>query len=268
MEIHAKLKRPPVVETAVSVLFAPIAGLTNAHLGAFWNSLREDFPTANDAEPIEPIIERFGKDIARRLRLPQIRFVPAQGASRIQMTATDGHRMTQIQNGRLVYNWRRQADGVYPSWEAVFSHFKDSLERFNKFLSDSSLPTIEPTQWEVVYVNHLFRGDDWNSPAEWPELVPGLLAPAISVANCQLESTVTNSHFVFPKDRGRLHVDLYHGFTGLDEQAKELLIFQLTARGPVDDCQTLFDGLSSGHEIIVRTFEEVIGPRARKLWGS
>jgi hypothetical protein len=51
--------RPPVVETILGVQFKPLRGLQNAHLGAFWKTLGDEWPTVADAPPLEPQFERF-----------------------------------------------------------------------------------------------------------------------------------------------------------------------------------------------------------------
>ena len=42
----------------------------------------------------------------------------------------------------------------------------------------------------------------------------------------------------------------------------------LTARGPVEDAETgVFDGLDYGREVIVRSFNDLVSPDAKKYWG-
>src|ERR1035437_8819995 len=107
-------KKPPVIETAISVQFKSVDGLTNAHLGLFWDRhLREAYPKVVDAELITPQTEVFGENIRRRLRLPSFRIGPSEAAMRLQMISEDDQTMVQIQNGRLVFTWRKMKDGAY-----------------------------------------------------------------------------------------------------------------------------------------------------------
>lgn len=258
---------PPVVETALSVQFKPVKGLRNAHLGLFWQQVRDDFPTVNDAEPIESQEETFG---GHRQRLPSFRFATGHQGARLQMEARDGHMMIQLQNGRLVYNWRRLDDGRYPRWDQVHPGFQNALTRFGSFLEAESLPRVEPTQWEVTYVNKFIRGREWQISAEWMDVIPGLIGTATHLRTASLETVRTSWHFVLPERAGRLHVDLTHGFAGPEEDAEEFLILQLTTRGGIDEEKGhgLNWGLNTGRKAIVRAFSEITGKAVQATtWG-
>jgi hypothetical protein len=84
-----------------------------------------------------------------------------------------------------------------------------------------------------------------------------------------LETLSGNWHFVLPEKTGRLHVDLLHAFTGAEDDAKELLVLQLTGRGKIapDEGRDLIWGLNAGRRAIVGTFAAVTGERAHTIWG-
>lgn len=258
-------RHPPVVETALSVQFEPIKGFGNSHLGLFWQLVRDEFPDRQDADPIEPQIERFGTGVPR-VRFPQFRVAASQPAARLRMSSADGHRMIQLQNGRLVYNWRRLRDGEYPRWHVVEPEFHRSLKTLAEFIEAEGLKPVEPTQWEVTYLNHLVRGPDWQGQGDWPKLLPGLIGSVGSVSSGVFESLGCHAHFVLPNDAGRLHIELSHGFSGPEDDDSELLVLQLTARGGVDESRSLTQGLALGREAIVRSFAEVTGEEVKKVW--
>jgi len=259
-------KKPPVVETAISVQFNRIQGFSNAHLGLFWDQIRDAYPTVLDAEPIAPQIEKFGEDVGRRPRLPGFRITPTQAAARLQMISEDGAMMVQLQNGRLVFNWRRIADQSYPRWRNVFPRFESAFSSLAAFLEAKGLHAVEPNQWEVTYVNHLPRSRDWNTPEDWPVLLPGIIGTGARASVGDAESIDCKYRLVLPEERGRLHAELFHGFTGAEEDAMEVLVFQLTARGGVVAGDDLTPLLSAGHEAIIRTFAEFTGSQAHKRW--
>ncbi len=258
-------QKPPVIETAVSVQFQPIKGFGNAHLGLFWQTVREYYPEYQDAIPIEPQIERFGPD-QPRAPSPQLRIAAAQPAVRLRMSSADGHRMLQLQNGRLVYNWRRLEDGKYPRWHVVEPGFMSAFKALAEFLEAQDLGTVEPNQWEVTYVNHLVQGREWQEHADWPKLLPGLIGSADKVSSGTLESLGFHTQFTLPDDAGRLHIELSHGFAGPDDDAPELLVLQLTARGGIDSFRNLTEGLTIGRESVVRSFADVTGEGAHRVW--
>lgn len=260
-------RSPPVIETALSVQFQPIKGFGNAHLGLFWDCVREQYPERQDAMPIEPQIERFGRG-QPRARFPQLRIAASQPAARLRMASADGHRMLQLQNGRLVYNWRRLKDGEYPRWHLIEPEFQGALAELAKFLLGEGLGSIEPNQWEVTYVNHLIQGREWQTSADWPSLLPGLIGSVGEVSAGNFESFGCHCQYVLPEEAGRLHVELSHGFSGTDDddEAQELLVLQLTARGGLEEGRDVASGLAIGRAAIVRSFFEVTGAKAHKAW--
>lgn len=260
-------RKPPVIETALSVQFEPLKAMSNAHLGLFWNRVRTKYPNVQDADPIEPQIERFGDDLPRA-RFPQFRIAASHPAIRLRMMSEDGHLLLQIQNGRLVFNWRK-LDGTndYPRWTTVEPLFLEAFNELKAFVTENSLGTIEPIQWEVTYVNHLVKGLEWQTQADWSEVIPGVIGTINTVSSGNLETMGCHTHFTLPNHAGRLHIELKHGFAGPDEDADELVIVQLTARGGVDETQDLVAGLSLGREAIVRSFAEITGDRIRReIW--
>jgi uncharacterized protein (TIGR04255 family) len=261
-------KKPPVIETAISVQFKPVEGFTNAHLGLFWDKLRGGYPKVADAEPIASQVELFGDQVRRKLRLPSFQIVAGEAAARLQMTSEDDQMMVQVQNGRLVFNWRGMSGGPYPRWCKVLPEFESAFGRLRTFLPTQGLPDLEPNQWEVTYVNHLRKGRDWEEPADWPKLLPGLIGATGEHSTGTMESIACGFRFALAEDSGRLHVDLHHGYAGLEQDAPEILVLQLTARGGVDAAggRDISTGLAKGRSAIVRKFTEVTGPDAHKKW--
>lgn len=236
-------------------------------MGLFWNELRDRYPKCQDAAPIEPQIEPPGSKVPQTV-FPKLRIAAAQPAARLQMLSDDDHTMVQIQNGRLVYNWRRHEDAEYPRWRMVEPRFQAELKRFEDFLDSQGLDQMEPNQWEVTYVNHLIRGREWHDQSDWPDLLPGLIGDGNRVSSADFESHSCHSHFALPNDTGRLHVVLTHGFTGFDNDAQESLFLQLTARGGIDPSKNLdlAAGLALGRTTIVRSFAELTGKKAHEMW--
>ncbi|MGC8560810.1 MAG: TIGR04255 family protein [Phycisphaerae bacterium] len=261
-------KKPPLVETAISLQFQLIEGLKNAHLAIFWQSLKKKFPKVFDAEPIPEQVEVFGEQALRIRRFPSFRIGGGGAASRLQMASLDDQAMVQVQNGRIVFNWRQAKDGEYPRWRNVFPRFKAAMASFNKMLSSQGLGQTSPVQWEVVYVNHLPKGRDWNSPSDWSSLFPGIIGSISKNSVGTLESLGYSTHIALPEAKGRVHVDLYNSFSGVEAAAPEILVFQITARGGMVEPKLAFayDGLELGHVAIVRTFCDLTSPEAQIRW--
>ncbi|MFW6155114.1 MAG: TIGR04255 family protein [Planctomycetota bacterium] len=267
MESEVAFKRPPVVETVLGIQFERLRGLTNAHLGAFWQSMQAAWPRVNDAPPLEEQFETFGERgaWARALRLK----LTQSPSARVQMRNERGDRMVQVQNCRLDYNWIARPEQAYPRYRTVRPEFDESLEAFRQFVSKYSLGALTPNQWEVAYVNHILKGTVWNDPQDWPEVLRSLPGLAAGPQRTKLESFGGHWHYEIEPQVGRLHVEIQHSV--VEEPAKEeALVMKLTARGPIDakeDPNGAIDrGLNLGHDVIVSAFRDVTSPQAHQYW--
>lgn len=259
-----RFERPPVVETVLGVQFERLVDFSAAHAGWFWKTqLPEEFRTAKEAPRLEDQFERFGDE---RVWAPVgggLLFRPGMQPDRIQIVNSPGDRMVQIQDSRFIYNWRKKDIG-YPSYNVLLPEFQTMFERFRAFAREAMLPTVEPNQWEVTYVNQIPLGELWTSPGDWPRVVPGLFTQSIP-GLAEFESFGGEWHLLLGHNRGRLHMALRHGRPMPD--GPEAMMLTLTARGPVDAERSWESGLNLGHEAIVRGFAAITSAEAHRHWG-
>lgn len=254
---------PPVIETILGVQFQPLRSFSNAHLGAFWKELDEQWADVSDAPPLPPQFEEFGEarswaQVGLQLRVTQ------EVASRLQIRNATKDRMIQIQNSRLHYNWMGQGSN-YPRYAKVRPEFDTVLTKLEQFLAKKSLGDLRRNQWEVTYINHIPKGAIWKNPQDLPQVFR-FLAAFDSPTPVRLESLDGEWHYEIVPKRGRLHVQLLHGRRP-DPPTSEVLRLTLTARGPVQPGLTLDEGLNLGHEAIVKTFMELTTDIAHEYWG-
>jgi uncharacterized protein (TIGR04255 family) len=268
MPLHS-YDKPPVVETVMGIQFEPVPGFTNGHLGLFWAHLggRNQWPNASDVPPLGQQFERFG-DATEWAPYDQIRLgVSGIPSSRLQLRSND--RMLQVQNGRLVYNWIGSEGKEYARYETIRRQFDSLRESFKVFLAEQGLRAMSPNQWEMTYINHLPKSTVWNTVSDWSKVFSFHAIPPTEVNKCRLESVGGNWVYEIEPELGRLHMQLRHG---KDPKGTEILIFNLTARGPIKDAEgvdgNVDAGLNLGHEVIVNTFTELTSHEARSYWGQ
>ncbi len=261
-------RKPPLVETAVALQFNAIKNLKNVHLAIFWQAMRADFPKVSDAQPLPEQTEVFGEQALRPRLMPSFQIAPASAAARLEMTSSDNCTVAQVQNGRIIFNWRKGENADYPHWKGLLPKFREAVKTFNEALAAENLGPILPNQWEVVYVNHLMRGRDWNSPKDWPAMLPGLVAEGNGLSVGTLESLSCRTQSLMPDNAGRVYVELLHGFNSLDPAASEILALQIAARGGVREgnMQQAYNGLELGHQAVVRAFCDLTGHEAHWKW--
>lgn len=257
-------ERPPVIETVLGVQFQPLPGLRNAHLGAFWKTLGEDWPVVLDAPILEPIFERFTEGGSWRVTGPHLTLT-SNSTSRLQIRNKTKDAMIQIQNGRLHFNWLGQKGQEYPRYKGVRPRFDDTLRRFTAFVEQLSLGDILPNQWEITYVNHVPQGDLWRSPEDISSIFDGLPILRDSPTALRFEAFTGEWHFAIAPQQGRLHIEA--GFIRSGAPAESVFRLTLTARGPANNVAEMKTGLDLGRRTIVRTFAEVASKEAKKHWG-
>jgi uncharacterized protein (TIGR04255 family) len=264
-----KYKNPPVVETVLGVQFDLLPKCGNAHLGVFWQRLAGDWPGVSDVPCLEPEFERFAEGKSWLPAGFQLK-VSQDPTSRLQIRNSENDRMIQVQNGRLLYNWLGHGGEDYPSFEKVEAEFQRTLDVFQQFLATKALGELQPNQWEVTYVNHIPKGTVWNDPSDWVDLFPSLAVLPSKTSSVRLESFGGQWHYEIEPKRGRLHVNLKHGWRKQPSE-QEMLVLNLTARGPIQTDEeggpSLSEGLRIGHETIVRSFTELTSDSAHQYWG-
>lgn len=257
-------KRPPVIEVVLGLQFDMLPALTNGHLGWFWGDMHAEFPNSDDAPPIPPVVEAFGKQAP--FGFPALGLRHATGDSRLRMTSADGTRMVQIQNGWLVANWTKRPDTEYPGFTGVKALFDQALNRFSSFLERRKLGAIRPNLWEVTYIDHLPVGTVWNTLADLPGIFPGLFGDGSCPAGTREAVDSTWAWHLSPHP-GRLRISVQSARTNSDPQ-HEILLVRSIARGPLgsDKAESLDDALNFGRSSVVDTFMGLASEKAKAYW--
>lgn len=265
-------ENPPVVETILGVQFDKLAGLSNAHLGAFWKSLDpEEWPTVADASALPNQTERFTDKAKWSNRLHWE--VSQDPAARIQIRSKSGDRMIQVQNGRLIINWLGAGGGAYPKYKVVRKEFDEALDLFSSFLAGAGFGELRPNQWEVTYINHITKGTVWNSPADWNFFA--LLGSFSDIeGTARSEDFKGDWSFQIPEESGRLHIS-WRIANKIDatksDSDSEFIRLTLTARGGIDETQglqeSIGEGLDLGRATVVKSFYKLMSNEANKYWG-
>ncbi len=261
-----KFDAPPVIETVLSAQFARLEQFSNAHAGWFWkNYLGAEWSHVQSAPRLDDQFERFGDEVRWGLPLG-IRVVPGMESERLQILRDDDESMMQVQDSRLIYNWRKQKHD-YPSYDKVLHEFKNAYSNFEKFVKDARLGSLELNQWEVTYVNHIAKGELWNNFSDWAKIFPRLPVLVEGVPNLGAEDFRGTWRLAFGDKQGRLHVTLNHGRTG-SEKGTEVIRLELTARGPVDLAKgfDLWNGFAIAHSTIVNYFAAMTSSTAHRYW--
>lgn len=143
--------KPPVVEVALAAYFSPPLRLQSVHLGRLWQEWRDRYPRSEDQTPLPPTREEASESRTQNLAF-QLNFgVPG---SRVWFINEKGSHMVQIQNDRLVHNWKHVlSENEYPRYATLRPTFERELSDFSSFVTSFGLPRPVFNQAELTYVN-------------------------------------------------------------------------------------------------------------------
>ncbi len=136
---------PPVAEVIIAVEFAPIMVLDALTLIALHNSWQTEFPQVQIHPAIAPSMA------------PVVPFEIISGLPPVRLwsLSPDGDLLLQVQNDRLIMNWRRRAPAgdVYPHYVQLCDMWSVQWEKFISFLGARELGEPVVSVGEVSYVN-------------------------------------------------------------------------------------------------------------------
>jgi uncharacterized protein (TIGR04255 family) len=259
----ADYDNPPVNEVVIGIQFEPTT-LTGAHIGLFWEDLRDEFPKAMEQPPLEPKIEVLQPP---RFSAPTFPFASFHG-SRHWLISADDVQLIQIQADRLFYNWRRGPHNApYPHFEALQEKFWSIADNWANFLKEEA-QNLRLTQWEVTYINHILTLG--GQPT---------LADALSCWSGQLDQALGG-----PADTGRIEAQkilttnnspwarMYVSITSaIRPDQVPLIAFELTVRGAPegeDIWETTHARLFEARRQIVTAFDTLTTPKMHAEWGK
>lgn len=262
-----KFSAPPVVETVLSLQFDDLENYTDAHGGWFWKSFLSrvsgGWNRIVETNPIEQQKELFGDQV--KWGAPQIRFQAAEPANRLQLSRDDDERMVQLQNNRLILNWKKGRSGKYPSYDALIDEFQQLFLLFSDFLKEAGFPPLRFNQWEVTYVNLIMQGELWKSEKDLGLIFKEWRLPRVPDTVASAESMTSTIRYLIGNNMGRLHCSMHRA--KMPSEDNEALRLQFIARGPLDPNENNFrKGFDLGHETIVQAFAELTTESAHKIW--
>lgn len=253
----ADFENPPVAEVVLGCHFS-MANLSPAHLGAFWETVRGDYPIIEEANWVQPI--RVGGLAAALSVTPQLQGAPI----RLFLVKEDQCQLLQLQRDRFHANWR-SANGLpakYPRYPEIKSTFFSRWEQFLSFCrADSKLGPISDQQFEMTYVNHIIEEERTGGldtlATVFPWIRPSFLNSGADV------------NLVFRSEAAECAGEIAMAIrSGIHTQTQaRLLVFELTVRGRAE--QDFGEWSDLARKRIVTTFVQSTSEDIqKKVWGK
>jgi len=248
-------ERPPVAETALGVVFAPISKLSVLHLGLFWSQVRKLYPRTQVKTSTGPAEIRFG--FTDEIDFP----------IRALLIDESGNQLVQVQRNAFIRNWRQTEQTVeYEHYENVRPLFERDWSLFTGFLKSEELGDPEVIQCEVTYINHLVRGREWENFEDVSRVFRVWSGGHVgSLRASQMVSFTTA--YDLPDRSGQLRVMVHPGIRKTD--SKEIIQFVLTAtfKPKGSSPSEILQSLDAGHVAVVTSFKDFTTPEMHEQWG-
>ena len=252
--------RPPVVEVALAIQLDRAIGFRSLDAAAIAAAWADDLPVVEERAQLpmmgpDPDDPEVTLDVSDQPETP-----------RLWLQNEAGNRVLQIQQDRVVVNWRKGGpDDPYPRYTTIRKLLAAAWDRLTRTMQRLEFDMPPPSICEVLYVNHLGADQGWNSAEDTAALV----APWSGSMSDGFLPTDRHEgfllHFHLPDGGGWLDID---GWTTDARVDQRIMVLTLTSRGRAlsPDLEGALAFMDSAHEWIVRGFTSVTTPRAHDEW--
>jgi uncharacterized protein (TIGR04255 family) len=230
-----------------------------------WNKFKPNYANSREAPPLFPVIEQFDEDSPKE-KFP---FGDEFPSPRVWFETADGNGLIQVQRDRFLHNWKKEKDSdKYPHYNSVIANFRSCLAVFEGFLEEQKLGDLQPTQYELTYINHIFKGEGWETLDELGNIFQDFFWGRGGKRFLpRPESINWLTSFILPDRSGRLRVSIRLGKRTTDRVPAILL--ELTARGMSSDPSrsSMWSWFDMAHEWIACGFVDLTSEKIQKtLW--
>jgi len=248
-------KTPPVDEVVCGFRFEPLSQLKVPHIGLLWERFRTEYPTVQHAVPIANDASLL-VDETTGIPLPRVWFI-----------SKADNELIQFQPDRCYFNWRHRGDD-YPRYPSIIKKFEKAKTHLEAFISEQKLGTIKPVDCELTYINHIVKGQGWDSINDLPKVIPDFSWQRGNHDFLPNPVTVAwQARFELPENKGWLYVKLNQATRKSDGVPS--LILDLTAKGLGNEKTTkaMRNWFDLAHEWIVRGFTELTAKEIQQtIW--
>ena len=257
-------ERPPVEEVVCGIQFKSLDALATAHFGQLWNRYKLDgYRGATDESILVPQSESFGMESPSDSQ-------PLPFPLRVWFHKGDGTAIVQVQRDHFLHNWNKSSTQTkYPKYHHIKSLFKERLDTFQSFLNESEIGRIQPTKYQITYVNHIAQGEGWETIECIGEILPSFQWRSSSNEFSPMPSNMMiQLSLDLPTALASLHAVARVAYRKSDH--KLMLLLEFILRGMPNDPSSheIWNWFDTAREWIVRGFADLTHDQVQtKIWG-
>ena len=252
-------EKPPVAEVVCGLGFERVPQFHSPHMGLFWAQIRDEFPISEVHPPIQSSL------VSRSF----VEFVEFPELVRHFYRSADRSELVQLQQDRFLYNWlKASTDTIYPRYKGVITRFGRLRKKFDQFFKQLDFPPLRINELRLEYVNHVLKGEGWESPADINDVFPDFRFRKKGTKYLR-PPTAWNLAFRHPvKDpNSQMNIAIRTATKpGDGDQQQQIFLIQLSVIGrlenpPARDIQEWFD---MAREAIDLSFVDLTAPEMQK----
>ena len=249
-----RFDKPPVAEVAIGIEFLPLPALTVVPLVELRSVWKEAYPNIEE----QPAIRRAPSS---GFPFPQLGFEVSVGIPpiRIWLLSQDRSELLQIQNDRLILNWRAHFGGTYPHYHQLEPRFLDSWQRFREEIVERSLGELRPITAEVTYINRLVLEQDET-------LFDALSIFARDAPLRNAEPSVQLSTDLIASDGTPFGQQTISAVRSPDQSEEVQLTLVARVAISHEEDQAIEAALRRAHAVAVTSFADVTTPKMHQRW--
>ena len=253
--------RPPVVEVALAIQFESAIGYRSVDLARIAERWQDTLPNVSERPPLGPM--------AVEPESPSVAFKVSDETEtpRLWLQNEEGSQLLQLQQDRLVINWRKlPEDTPYPRYGTIRAFLVEAWDRLSRVVERLDLTLPPPSICEVLYVNRAEAESVHDSTDEMSTIV----APWTGSVSDNFLPTPAGAgffaRFELPDRRGWLAIE---GQSGQSGDGRWVTGLNLVSRGWASspDLDGALDFMDLAHEWIVRGFTCITTAAAHERWG-
>lgn len=242
--------QPPVVELVMGITLQPGFFSGNDYV-TIYDLLKEKYPIIEEHPQILTIIESVEGQAKHN--------IPQSTESRKQYISKNGDRLVQIQNDRVVFNWRKytnQSVVEYPKYDTVRDEFISVLTAISS--QYNIIPAI--IQHEITFYDHL----DLKSL----DLTVATMFSALSIFNINHIPKFAQFKIQIPVESLNA-VQSFNCTSGSKTESHEpIIVLESTNRGhTTPDLKSIIDWFNASHNSLVEFFVTILSEHTKTKLG-
>jgi len=263
-----RFRSPPVTEASLSIQFNTLP-FNNALAGLFWGEVRDRYSTVVEQMPLPPAFETFGSDVSQSLSFPFPIWGPA--ASRFWYLTSDEVYVLQLQQDRLVRNWRKRADDhVYPGYFVIKKALEQDLAQLVDFADRENLGLLVPNQCEVSYTNVIIPPEETDPGKNMSRITSICPVNPQGPDGTTFEGSTTQARFLVNDVQGHPVGRIYASFAPQVASDGRLVVrvdLLIRGRPPEANLPEALEFLDFLHSAAVRSFVALTTAEMHQIWG-